>query len=271
MSCLTPREPAGGGALRVLESDATISHALLINNRADNGRGGALYAVGDADGEVDNQMTLSHVTVVGNQALNGGAAFVLYPHLTMEIDHVIVAFNEATDAVGGVWAEYLADAIFSNSNVYGNNPSDLKGEYVEFSAGDGNTTVDPQLMTFSLNLDPAQWDLHLRPDSSLIDAGTADCMDDDGSICDIGYHGGVGGDVSYYADSDADGLFDGWESAHGLSVSEDDAANDPDGDGLSNADEQANGCDPQSADTDGDGRTDSMELKEGFDPLDPEG
>jgi YD repeat-containing protein len=48
-----------------------------------------------------------------------------------------------------------------------------------------------------------------------------------------------------------------------------DAAKDPDGDGLTNAQEIALGTDPFRADTDGDGFNDGMEVTAGSNPLDP--
>jgi hypothetical protein len=47
------------------------------------------------------------------------------------------------------------------------------------------------------------------------------------------------------------------------------AAKDPDGDGLTNAQEIALGTDPFRADTDGDGFNDGVEVTEGSNPLDP--
>ncbi|MEX0649885.1 MAG: binary toxin-like calcium binding domain-containing protein [Candidatus Andersenbacteria bacterium] len=46
---------------------------------------------------------------------------------------------------------------------------------------------------------------------------------------------------------------------------------DPDGDGLTNAEEEFYGTDPQKIDTDGDGFGDGEEVRAGFDPLDPTG
>lgn len=63
------------------------------------------------------------------------------------------------------------------------------------------------------------------------------------------------------ADSDGDGLPDGWEVNHGLNPNSGGDANaDPDGDGLTNAQEYARGTNPNSADTDGDGKPDSTDA-----------
>ena len=60
------------------------------------------------------------------------------------------------------------------------------------------------------------------------------------------------------ADSDGDGLPDGWEVNNGLSPTNGGDANaDPDGDGLTNAQEYAKGTNPNNSDTDGDGKPDN--------------
>ena len=61
-------------------------------------------------------------------------------------------------------------------------------------------------------------------------------------------------------DVDGDGMDDTWESSHGLNVGVNDAADDPDDDGLSNIQEFAANTDPQVADTDGDGLSDGTEV-----------
>jgi hypothetical protein len=63
------------------------------------------------------------------------------------------------------------------------------------------------------------------------------------------------------ADSDADGLPDLWERAHGLVVGTKDADLDPDKDGLTNLEEYAIGASPLLADTDGDTLPDGDEAK----------
>ncbi len=69
-----------------------------------------------------------------------------------------------------------------------------------------------------------------------------------------------------WPDTDADGLPDGWEHAHGLNPLADDAAGDADGDGLTNAQEYADDVDPQDPDTDGDGMPDGWEVAHGLNP-----
>ncbi len=63
------------------------------------------------------------------------------------------------------------------------------------------------------------------------------------------------------ADSDADGLADGYEVDNDLDpLSASDSGTDPDGDGLTNLQESALGTDPNVADTDGDGLADGAEV-----------
>lgn len=64
--------------------------------------------------------------------------------------------------------------------------------------------------------------------------------------------------AAFAADSDADGLEDGWERLHFGNLSAVPAP-DPDGDGLSNGDEHALGSDPTRFDTDGDSLSDGRE------------
>lgn len=70
------------------------------------------------------------------------------------------------------------------------------------------------------------------------------------------------------ADSDGDGIPDGWEVSRGFDpLYPADGGDDADGDGLDNAGEWMSGTDPRVADTDGDGMGDGWEVSFGLDPL----
>jgi hypothetical protein len=71
-----------------------------------------------------------------------------------------------------------------------------------------------------------------------------------------------------FTDSDADGMPDGWEQAHGLNPTVNDATGDPDSDGLGNLAEYQANTDPQKPDTDSDGYSDGVEAASGSDPKD---
>lgn len=85
-------------------------------------------------------------------------------------------------------------------------------------------------------------------------------------------------------DDDSDGLLNGWEISFGLDpnsdVGDDGGDGNPDGDGLTNLEEQARQTNPVSADTDSDGYQDEVETgggtwngldDTGTDPLNPDG
>ncbi|QTA86343.1 DUF4114 domain-containing protein [Desulfonema magnum] len=68
------------------------------------------------------------------------------------------------------------------------------------------------------------------------------------------------------SDDDNDGMPYAWEVANGLNPSANDAAGDPDGDGVSNLNEYKKGTNPKKADTDGDGIPDGWEISKGLNP-----
>jgi fibronectin type 3 domain-containing protein len=61
-------------------------------------------------------------------------------------------------------------------------------------------------------------------------------------------------------DSDSDGLADGWELTYFATLADCNPSDDPDSDGLTNAEEYAASTDPTKADTDSDGLTDGAEV-----------
>ena len=73
--------------------------------------------------------------------------------------------------------------------------------------------------------------------------------------------------VSQTSDADLDLLPDYWELRYATGVMTPSSGDDADGDGLTNAQEFAEGTDPQQADTDGDGLTDGEEVSQNLNPL----
>ncbi len=67
-------------------------------------------------------------------------------------------------------------------------------------------------------------------------------------------------------DSDSDGMDDGWEVTYGTNPKTDDAADDPDEDGLTNIEEFLYNTDPGNNDSDSDGMDDGWEVTYGTDP-----
>jgi outer membrane protein OmpA-like peptidoglycan-associated protein len=74
--------------------------------------------------------------------------------------------------------------------------------------------------------------------------------------------------LAWAADTDGDGLQDEWELSYFVWLGQEDGNGDPDGDGLTNLEEQELGTDPTREDTDGDGLTDKQEVDLAY-ALDP--
>ena len=66
--------------------------------------------------------------------------------------------------------------------------------------------------------------------------------------------------INMTGDRDGDGMPDWWEKHYGLDPGANDAAQDADGDGLTNLEEYTKHADPRKADTDGDGLADGAEV-----------
>ena len=248
---------SGSRCLSISHSEAVVEGFTITGGRATDGAG--VYM--DAGGRLRNCL------VTGNSAVGmwvqgnprepgywvGGDGGGVYLSGGV-VENCTVSTNSADAAGGGIFCS--SGGAVLNTIVYGNTAdtgpnwanSGETGVYhncctVPLPPGFGNFDDDP------LFLDPMGPDFHLSSNSPCVDAGTnlaevAFDLDGIPRPLDGDNDGVVGWDVGAYeclhtiADSDGDGLPDGWEMTHGLSPTHvADAAADPDGDGMSSRNE----------------------------------
>lgn len=231
-----------------------LSNASIAGNAGD---GLSIHGPVAASGS----FLLRHITAAGNGG-NGVTVTFAGDH-ALTVDHGTLAHN---GAIGLSLSGGLGGTV-AYTDSFDNAAGDLVG-IADATGGSTNIAVDPGFMRYGPALAALDWDLHLHPSSLAIDAGDPIVLDPDGSTADVGAYGGPDAAFGYYADVDADGLYDGWETLHGLNLSADDSALDGDGDGLTTGREFDLGTWPDRADSDGDGVEDGAEVSNGTDPLD---
>ncbi len=265
----------GGGAY-FDDSSPTIRNCAISDNSAVRGAG-VYVNLGSP--------TFRNVVFTGNEAEEDGGAAKLFS-ASPAFTNVTIVYNLA-HLTGGGLSMYGASPAITNSIIAENWHQDLVvsgGSSPEIrysvihndigSAHDLETLdetvleVSPAFLRSSNDRDSSNDDFHLPPGTSLIDAGDPDLTDPDGSRSDIGAYGGPEADFSYYSDTDGDGMYDGWELAHGLDPTVEDPDGDPDADGATNLVEFLGGSLPDDPDTDGDGEGDGIEYAQGSSPLD---
>jgi hypothetical protein len=151
-----------GGAIKLVQSIATISYALFAQNLASDAS--ILFA------DNDSNVTLDHLTITENEEL-----------FCTECNSIIVENSELQMSNSIVWGNY-------NAGVQNNN-SMIDISYTDFfggMTGIGNINTDP------LFVSPLNEDYTLMDESPCIDAGNPGAdFDPDNSITDMGafyYH-----------------------------------------------------------------------------------
>lgn len=298
-----------GGAIYVSNSSSpTISHNLIVQNKATHG--GGAYVSGNSSPIFTNN------TFIHNTASNDGGGITVSGATPTFTNNLIIGNTldiNSGDGLGGGVNVDNARPNFLNNTIVGNRAAFGGGLYISgtnagptvqnsivaynstdnvylesgapsfaysvlFNKGFLNHNLptvassvkvqDPGLVSYYNGMDVGAADFHLIPSSTLHNAGNPATTNPDDSRADIGVYGGSNGEMGYYDDKDSDGLSDGWEYRYGFSTSSSSASADPDGDGLTNLQEINASTDPKVADCDADGEKDGEEVSAGADAND---
>jgi hypothetical protein len=190
----------GGGMYLDYYSSPVLTQAEISGNSAVDGAGIYAYTSGP-------QLYASVVT--GNIASGIGGGFKLYYYANPLIYGSIVAYNRASTG-GNHYSDFASIPTLTDSDLY--NPAGF-GTDNAVAAGT-YLTVEPAFLAYAsssgASCSPGSTDclplkLHLAATSPLINLGSADALDPDGTRADMGSYGGPGADDW---DRDADGIPD---------------------------------------------------------------
>lgn len=169
-------------------------------------------------------------------------------------DSNFTAFSQLNDAQRQT--SIVTQAIWGGSAVTAGMETLALGT-LDTGSGSGVLLYTPAVLDEGSSL--SHWDTVLTPDE-LMEPNTPDQGVNLLSAIDIGSMLDTGWPMDEDADQDNDGLPNVWEVLNGLNPRENDAADDPDMDSLTNAQEFANKTAPNNPDTDGDTLTDGDEI-----------
>ena len=244
------RIEANTGGIRCYGSSPVIDSCLIRSNYASRGAG-VLIA--------DNSSPyFVNTLIVGNQSTNDGGGLYVGAGCNPTGINCTVAFNVALNRGSAI--STAGTPLFKNVIVWGNidpanDPIDLQGSPASFTYScvqephpGGNFTNNPLLVSDEY--------CSLQPGSPCIDAGTAvgaPSIDYSGQRrpLDGNCNGIPAVDIGAYellhplADSDGDGMPDGWEADNNLNVLMNDAMENPDGDANNNWEEWRAGTNPR--------------------------
>jgi hypothetical protein len=172
-------DDAGGGLYLDADSSAQMSNVVIGGNTAETGAGLAAYG----------PFSMTNGTVLKNGG--GERAGGMQIHADAELLNTIVVANEGRDG-GGVTVEPSESSqpvvTLAWCNVFGNSPTDFAG-IPSPVGGDGNVAAMPYFLFF-VGTDPLKWNLRLSTFSPMVESGTPDLLDPDGSNSDMGAYGG---------------------------------------------------------------------------------
>lgn len=245
------RASSDGGGISLRVSGATFNGCTLSGNRAREHGGGVYVTSGNP--------SFTNCTFMGNRANTGGGLEIVGSSTTATVKNVISAFNDGYNL-------YIDAAVvaLTYTDLYSGAGPNHNLETLPST----NLTVDPGFITFWHDRSAYNDDDHLASSSPLRNKADPATSNPDGARADFGAYGGLEADRSYYLDVDGDGMYGGWELAHGLDPKTVDGVKDPDADGATNAREFYESGNPQDADTDDDGALDGAEVNAGADPAD---
>ncbi len=247
----------GGGISCDEQSNPGVINCILLSNSAKDGAG--VQCLNQSSPRITNCM------IAANQAQQRGGGIFCSGQSNATVTNCTVVGNMATSSGGGIFCSESSPAL-TNCILWGDTPDEVRAEQAELLLtccdvqggylGEGNIAHDP------LFVNPSRGDYHLRSGSPCIDAGTNDVpdlprVDLDGEYRPFGSRLDIGADE--HVDADVDGLPDFWEITH-FAMLWMGPEDDPDADGLPNADELLFSADPNNPDTDGDGLSDGEEV-----------
>jgi len=229
-----------------------LRNSVMLNNvESIDGSSGALW--------IDGYVRVEYNSFVGNSDAEGGCIYIAGGSALL--DSNIFAYNVGYDVQVGV-----ASPPFMSFNNFYNLTSEISPSLLEMDTS--NTHLEPRLVTWANNNTLNSVDVHLLPDSPLLNTGNLAYTDADGSRSQPGAYGADALADLYTRDADLDGMYDGWETQHQLNPNLNDGGQDLDGDGAKNLTEFMAGLDPSNPDCDRDGQKDGTELNAGSDALD---
>ncbi len=202
---VTDNQAIIGGGIYLGEGYDETATAWMVNNAVADNRadriGGGMAAISLGG------LTVQNNTFAGNQAAQGGGALYVYD------TPADVRNNILTETVDGAaltldGADTLALSSVQYNNLWSNPAGDTGGDLATMTLDATNQTVDPMLAGYTLNGDATDdtWSLSLA--SPCIDAGDPSITDMDGSISDLGMHGGP---YAFSSDGDGDGYSDAFD------------------------------------------------------------